>query len=537
RGVKAQERTGAELGDVLQSLGLLSDSDLAQALSELHGCPLVEAASLPDEPLLADELSLSFLKNNDAVVLGFDDQTVQLASANPGNRFLVKAVEVATGRKAELSVARRGDITACLERLFGGAASKLQDVAAEAVPGQIEGDLDEELLRGIASEAPIIRLVSQILSRGVEMGASDIHVEPYRQDLIVRFRIDGILQDVEKPPVRLAPAILSRLKIMAGLDIAERRLAQDGRIQTVLNGQEVDLRVSTVPTLHGESVVLRILRRDAVELTFPALGIAPSTSEAMTATLAGRHGIFLVTGATGSGKTTTLYAALKMLNDQSRKIITVEDPVEYHLDRISQIQVRPEIDLTFARVLRSIVRQDPDVIMIGEMRDRETAEIGVQAALTGHLVLSTLHTNDAVGAITRLLDMGVDDFLLTSTVNGVLSQRLLRRLCDSCKEPYDPSEATLQHFGVKKEDLTGQLYRAVGCKHCQGRGYQGRTGIYEFISMSSTLRDMVLKRAPGGDILAQACREGTRTLKDDGLAKALLGETTLEEVIRVTRSH
>ncbi|MCB1765595.1 MAG: Flp pilus assembly complex ATPase component TadA, partial [Candidatus Competibacteraceae bacterium] len=370
--------------------------------------------------------------------------------------------------------------------------------------------------------------------------ASDIHIEPFENRLKVRYRVDGVLREVESPPSRLSAAVISRIKIMAKLNIAERRLPQDGRIQLRAQGKEIDLRVSTVPTLWGESVVMRILDKASMVLNFEALGFSPRTLKRFLDVLMMPHGIIVVTGPTGSGKTTTLYTALLTLNTPERKILTVEDPVEYQLEGINQIQVKPQINLTFANALRSIVRQDPDVIMIGEMRDLETAGIAVQSALTGHLVLSTLHTNDAAGGVTRLLDMGVDDYLLTSTINGILAQRLVRLLCLHCREPYPAlpelvEEMRLQRFVETEDRGSGiTLYKAVGCEQCGGTGYRGRAAIMEFLIMSDPLRRLVLKHADATVLQAEAQKEGMDTLYEDGLRKVVAGHTTIEEVLRVT---
>jgi len=391
-------------------------------------------------------------------------------------------------------------------------------------------------LKDLASEAPVIRLVNLMIARAVESRASDIHIEPFENRLKIRYRVDGVLREVESPPSRLSAAVISRIKIMAKLNIAERRLPQDGRIQLRAQGKEIDLRVSTVPTLWGESVVMRILDKASVVLDFEILGFSPRTLKRFLDVLNLPHGIILVTGPTGSGKTTTLYTALQTINTPERKILTVEDPVEYQLEGVNQIQVKPQINLTFANALRSIVRQDPDVIMIGEMRDLETAGIAVQSALTGHLVLSTLHTNDAAGSVTRLLDMGVEDYLLTSTINGILAQRLVRMLCTHCRQPYPALPELVDELRLRRfadtPDIT--LYKPVGCEQCGGSGYRGRAAIMEFLVMSDPLRRMVLKHADATELQVQAQKEGMDTMYEDGLRKAVAGQTTIEEVLRVT---
>jgi general secretion pathway protein E len=383
----------------------------------------------------------------------------------------------------------------------------------------------------------VIRVVSLIMERALDARASDIHIEPFESRLIVRFRVDGVMQEVESPPRRLSAAVISRIKIMANLDIAERRLPQDGRIKLRAKNKEIDLRVSTVPTMHGESVVMRVLDKGGVPLNFDTLGFDPATLKLFLDALTQPHGIVLVTGPTGSGKTTTLYTALQLLNKPDVKILTVEDPVEYQMEGVNQIQVKPQIGLTFANALRSIVRQDPDVIMIGEIRDLETAQIAVQSALTGHMVISTLHTNDAPSTVNRLLDMGVEDYLLTSTVNGILAQRLVRSLCRNCCEAYEPLPEVVAEFDLKRYagDAPIVLYRPVGCEACGGTGYSGRLGIMEMLPMTDTIRSLIMRHAVSGEIRRLAIEEGMQTLYEDGLRKVLAGVVTLDEVLRVTR--
>ncbi|MGH6891715.1 MAG: GspE/PulE family protein, partial [Dongiaceae bacterium] len=428
------------------------------------------------------------------------------------------------------------ELEAAIDRLFGrdqAAVAQLVDGAA----GAEDESLDADRLKDLASEAPVIRLVNHLISRAIEQRASDIHVEPFEDRLRVRYRIDGILREVEAPPVRLRAAIVSRLKIMARLNIAERRLPQDGRIKIAVRGIPVDLRVATVPTMHGESVVMRLLNRDAVHLDFAALGIEGRNLEVFLTILKQPHGIVLVTGPTGSGKTTTLYASLVQLNTPERKILSVEDPIEYQLEGINQIQVKPGIGLDFAGVLRSLLRHDPDIMMVGEIRDLETAEIAVQAALTGHLVLSTLHTNSAAASITRLLDMGVREFLLTSTVNGAAAQRLVRTLCRHCRQPFRPLPELIEQLGLARygasPDVT--LYRPAGCVECGGSGYHGRTSIFEVLTVDDEIRRLILRHAETNEMQRAAVGQGMRTMYDDGMTKALAGETTVEEVLKVTR--
>ena len=537
RARRVQEGTGENLDSLLVKLGLVSERDLAEALSTQLKLPLVQPADYPDTPVTNGGVSARFLKESRAIPLFEDEQGLTVAMANPTDDYVLAALRLATGKAVWPRVAMPSEWEAAFERLYGSGRSAMGQIVDSI--GLADNLTDEEQiqhLKDLASEAPVIRLVNLMTARAVESRASDIHIEPFENRLKIRYRVDGVLREVESPPSRLSAAVISRIKIMAKLNIAERRLPQDGRIQLRAQGKEIDLRVSTVPTLYGESVVMRILDKASVVLDFAKLGFSPRTLKRFLDVLHLPHGIILVTGPTGSGKTTTLYTALQTINTPERKILTVEDPVEYQLEGVNQIQVKAQINLTFANALRAIVRQDPDVIMIGEMRDVETAGIAVQSALTGHLVLSTLHTNDAAGSITRLLDMGVEDYLLTSTINGILAQRLVRLLCTQCRQPYPAlpelaDELRLHRFSDTR-DIT--LYKSVGCEQCGGTGYRGRAAIMEFLVMSDPLRRMVLKHADDGELQAAAQKEGMDTMYEDGLRKAVAGLTTIEEVLRVT---
>ena len=438
---------GYDIGPLLVRLGLVSDKDLAAAYAKRYALPVLEDNELLDAPI--DNLSLParFLKTSSIVPISETADQVIFAIANPEDQFPIQAVEMACGKSAVIKLATLTQVERTLDKLYGEGKSAMEDIADDirAEGGGMSED-SVERLRDLAAEAPVIRLVNLIINRAVSVRASDIHIEPFENQLKVRYRIDGMLQEGEAPPVSSTAAVISRVKIMAKLNIAERRLPQDGRIQLRIQGRLIDLRVSTVPTLYGESLVLRILDRSETALDMESLGFDAADIQRFSGILALPHGIILVTGPTGSGKTTTLYAALQTLNIPDRKILTVEDPVEYQLEGINQIQVKPQIGLNFADALRAIVRQDPDIIMIGEMRDLDTARIAVQSALTGHLVLSTLHTNDAGSSITRLLDMGVEDYLLSSTLNGILAQRLVRTLCAACRVPYRPPQTLLNEL-------------------------------------------------------------------------------------------
>jgi general secretion pathway protein E len=538
--LQATSSTREKLGSLLTTLGVVSARDVAQALAEQSGLPFAEVAAFPEMPILEETISSRFLRDARALPIAEDEHSLTLAVADPYDDFSLHSFELVTNRQVRRVVAVGSEVDSAIERLYGNGRTQVAQLGDSNLEAQFEGEAlgaDVQQLKDLASEAPVIRLVSLIMTNALEARASDIHIEPFENRLIVRYRIDGVLHEIESPPKRLAAAVISRVKIMANLDIAERRLPQDGRIRLRIQGKEIDLRVSTVPTMHGESVVMRILDKGGVTLNFDRLGFEPDILERFQHALAQPNGILLVTGPTGSGKTTTLYTALDQLNKPDVKILTVEDPVEYQMPGINQIQVKPQIDLTFANALRSIVRQDPDVIMIGEIRDLETAEIAVQAALTGHLVLSTLHTNDAPASVSRLLDMGVEDYLLTSTLVGVLAQRLVRTLCDHCKEPYRPAPEIVREIGLSRmtDDSAPILYRPKGCSHCSNTGFTGRLCIVEMMPMTENLRRLIMKRSNAGELRAAALAEGMQPMYDNGLRKVLAGVTTIEEVMRATR--
>ncbi len=539
RALRLQQESGEKLGALLVTLGVVAQREIAEALAQQLDLPMMEVGAYPEFPILEERVSLRFLREMRALPVREDDNEVALAMADPTDSYTISALEMVTGRAVRPLVAIPSELESALERLYGSGKSAQSQVIGdvETRVDELDFNADVQQLKDLASEAPVIRLVSLIITNALDMRASDIHVEPFENRLSVRYRVDGVLHDVESPPKRLAAPVISRIKIMANLDIAERRLPQDGRIRLRVQGKEIDLRVSTVPTMHGESVVMRILDKGGVALDFHKLGFAEDTLAAFIEVLQQPHGILLVTGPTGSGKTTTLYTALDRLNQPDVKILTVEDPVEYQMVGINQIQVKPQIDLTFANALRSIVRQDPDVIMIGEIRDLETAQIAVQSALTGHMVLSTLHTNDAASTVNRLLDMGVDDYLLTSTVVGILAQRLVRKLCPHCKEPYHALPEIVEQLGLAKFAPPGDitLYHARGCGQCSQTGYMGRFCILEMLPMSDPLRSLIMKHVNSNDLKAQAQKDGMVSMYEDGMRKALAGDTTFEEVLRVTR--
>lgn len=538
RARRVQQETPERINVILTQLGLVSERDMAEALALYLDLPLVTAADYPTQAILEDQISTKFLKEYRIIPLADTAEGLVLAIADPLDAYAVNAMRLLTGKPVLPRVGVPAEIEAAFERLYGSSKASIENIFEEVTSEEDEGtNEDIERLKDLASEAPVIRMVNMLISRAVEMRASDIHIEPFERKLKVRYRIDGVLREVDAPPSRLRAAVISRVKLMAKLNIAETRLPQDGRIRLVIRGKEIDLRVSTVPSMHGESLVLRVLDKGSVALDFPTLGFEKQLLKSYLDLLDRPHGILLVTGPTGSGKTTTLYTSLLRLNTGERKILTVEDPIEYQLEGINQVQVKPQIGLGFANVLRSFLRQDPDVIMIGEIRDLETAEIAVQAALTGHKVLSTLHTNDAATTITRLLDMGVEDYLLTSTVNGVVAQRLVRTLCGHCREahPVLPEMVEQLQLGRFTSSDPITLYQATGCEHCNGSGYLGRTGLLELLVLSDPIRRLILQRAEAHEIKRAAAEAGMRTMYQDGMYKILAGTTTLEEVLRVTR--
>ncbi|HBD19384.1 MAG TPA: type II secretion system protein GspE [Arenimonas sp.] len=536
RAQRLHAEAGGSLAALLVRLGMVSERDMAEAASEVLGLPLLAAKDCPDAPPPGVQLSLRFLKQQSVCPVGEGEGHVDLLVADPQDPYAAEAVALATGRAVRVNVGLRAEIADLIERYYGSGRSAMGAIVENLGDESAGDEADVEQLRDLASEAPVIRLVNLVIQRAVELRASDIHIEPFENRLKVRYRVDGVLEEAESPPANLTAAVISRIKIMAKLNIAERRLPQDGRIMVRVQGKELDLRVSTVPTAHGESVVMRLLDRESVVLDFKALGFTDEFLADFVKVLEQPHGILLVTGPTGSGKTTTLYAALSQLNTPDVKIITVEDPVEYQIEGINQIQAKPQIGLDFAQALRSIVRQDPDIIMIGEMRDLETSRIAIQSALTGHLVLSTLHTNNAAGGITRMLDMGVEDYLLTSTVNGILAQRLVRRIEPTHAEKYEALPEVIEEFGLRRFQPEGPIYLyRPKPSALTPTGYLGRTTIMEFLVMDDSLRRLVMQHAGMGELEEAARARGMRTMYEDGLLKAMQGLTTLEEVLRVTQ--
>ena len=541
RARRVAAETRGRLDQVLTQLGLISDRGLAEAYTQLIAAPLVKIADYPDAPLFCDRLKPKFLRRARALPIAASVDRAILAMADPLDVFTRNAISAALGRPVGIAVAVPIELEAALDRLYAeleeGADG--EEILDETAPDAEPAEEDAERLKDLASEAPVIRLVNQLIARAVETHASDIHLEPFPDRLRVRYRYDGVLHEVEPPPARLQAAIISRVKIMARLDIAERRLPQDGRIKLTVRGHEIDFRVSTIPSLYGEKVVLRVLDRTAVEFDYEKLGLPPDVREGLERALDLPNGMVLVTGPTGSGKTTTLYTGLLTLNTVARNVVTVEDPIEYQLTGINQIQVKPQIGLNFASLLRSILRQDPDVIMIGEIRDLETVQIAVQAALTGHLVLSTVHTNSAAATLTRLRDMGLEDYLMTATLRAVLAQRLVRRLCPGCKFPEAAPTALIERFDLarlaKEKAIT--LYHPRGCPECRGTGFRGRRAIAELLVPNRAIDRLIFEGADDAAIERAAVEQGMRPIFDSGLLAVLEGDTTIEEVVRCIRSE
>jgi len=536
-----QPATGRRLGEILLEMKALSPELLARALAAQQGLDFLETIPETADGELLALVPIGFAKEYRIFPLAQDGAHLRVAVADPLDGRARNDLAVLSGRRIESAVATPEEILRAINRAFekrsGEAKEMVEEIGGEA-GGALAAGLEPQDLIDVSDEAPIIRFVNSLITQGYKERASDVHIEPFETELVVRYRIDGILYEVLRPPHKAQASIISRIKIMAGLNIAEKRLPQDGRFRVRIAGKDVDVRVSTLPTAFGERVVLRLLDKSASVLSLEEIGMAPETLRQVHGMIHKSHGIFLVTGPTGSGKTTTLYAALTRLNSREKNIITVEDPIEYQLAGVGQIQVNPKIQLTFAAGLRSILRQDPDIIMVGEIRDGETAEIAVQSALTGHMVFSTLHTNDAAGALTRLVEMGIEPFLAASSIVGILAQRLVRTICPHCRESYRPAPELLAETGLAQvlpQDV--DLFRGRGCDQCMGIGYRGRTGIYELLTVDEQVRDLLLQNRDAASIKAAAMKRGMRTLRDAGLAMALAGETSLEEVLRVTQEE
>ena len=540
--LEERQRTGNILGHILVEFGFVAEEEIVNVLAEHLGMRTVSLKSkdIPDEVI--KKIGPTTARAYGVVPLEFDDGSITVALSDPLNIAILDDLRFMLDMPVRGVVASKEEIDAALQRYYGGAGESIQDLLKE-----IEGDLpmrkfDEEkiendvvTLRELASEAPVVKLLNLILIQAIKDRASDIHFEPFEAEFKVRYRVDGILYEMIPPPKHLALALTCRIKVLSNLNIAERRLPQDGRIQLSVLGRNVDIRVSCLPTAFGESVVMRVLDRTVVGLNIEQLGMRADTLKMANELIEKPHGIIIVTGPTGCGKTTSLYAFLKKINRITDKLITTEDPVEYDLEGVVQVAINPRIGLTFGRCLRHILRQDPDKIMVGEVRDFETAEMSIQASLTGHLVLTTLHTNDAPGAITRMVDMGVEPFLITSTLEAILAQRLIRMICPRCKTAYKPSEFVLNELGLTLNDVEGkELYYGKGCHECNDTGYLGRTGIFELLNVNDPIRELIMKRAPTILVREKARENGMRTLREEGILKIFDGITSVEEVARET---
>ena len=529
RSLDEQFNTKERLAKILVRLGYIASENIGSALVPQIGIPpvAIKAENIALKAVSAVHHNLA--ASHRVVPLKLEGRILFIATDDPLNFLASDFFERTTGLDIDMALAQPGDIDKALKELY---SSKQKEKPSSDLT-KISEDIKD--VKG-DDDAPVIRLVNVIIEEALKRRASDIHIEPLENKFRIRYRIDGVLHEIPGPPKRLQGSIISRLKIMAGMDIAEKRLPQDGRIKISLENKELDLRVSSLPAIHGESVVMRILDKTGFMVGLEDMGFLPENKKAFEKLVNLPNGMVLVTGPTGSGKTTTLYATLSHINQKDRKVITIEDPVEYQLDGINQVQVKPQINLTFASGLRSMLRQAPDIIMVGEIRDLETAEIAVQSALTGHLILSTLHTNDAAGAITRLVDMGIKPYLVASTVQCVLAQRLVRTICSSCRESYKPNKEEIEILLLKDEQLKDfELFRGKGCSACNNTGYKGRMGIFELLILNDAVREMVLENAPSTEICKKARQTGMRTLKEDGIEKIKLGYTTIEEVLRVTQ--
>jgi type IV pilus assembly protein PilB len=538
------ERTGKPFSQIIVDFGLMGEDTLLQAVADHLNLEYLDLAQVDMTQTALRTVPSSMARMYGAVPVRTTGNTVTVAVVDPFNPQLVEELAFVLGKDVQLAVAQPKQIQDIIARYYseetGSLKGVLEDMETQlAKSGEsassLKGQVEEATLAEEANKAPIVRFVNLVLFQAVQDRASDIHFEPFEDEFKIRYRVDGALYEMAPPPRHLALPVISRIKVMSNLNIAERRLPQDGRIQLNIAGRPVDLRVSTLPTQYGESVVLRVLDRSVVNLDLESLGMPKDVLERLTELIRLPNGIIIVTGPTGSGKTTTLYSCLKRINTVDLKLLTAEDPVEYDLEGIMQVPVNEGIGMTFARALRSFLRQDPDVIMVGEMRDLETAQISIQASLTGHLVLTTLHTNDAPGAVTRMIDMGVEPFLITSTLEAILAQRLIRTVCKKCRVAYEPTDAVLSSAGLARADIGGRpFYYGKGCAECNETGYRGRKGLYELLPVTEPIRELVNLRAPSGVIRAKALELGMRTLREDGIRNILDGVTTVEEVLKYT---
>jgi len=531
-----QTRSGKPIEDIVANSGTIAMKSVYEMIAQALGTEVVDISKMEFPAELLTMVQPQIARVQGVLPIEFDGHTLRIVVMDPLDFHVADSVRIATRRDIAVYVAPAAVIQTLIERYYGVEVSDIDRVLEE-----IEGNADlkasstDVIDIEKASSAPIVRYVNTVLSQAIQARASDIHFEPFETEFKIRYRVDGALYEMSPPPRSLAAAVTSRIKVMSNLNIAERRVPQDGRIQTTMAGRPVDLRVSTLPTQFGESVVLRVLDRSTVKLDLEALGMPKAIYEYICAVIEKPNGIFIVTGPTGSGKTTTLYAALNRINTTDSKLLTAEEPVEYEIEGIQQVPINEAIGLSFARVLRAFLRQDPDRIMVGETRDLETAQISIQASLTGHLVLTTLHTNDAPSAVARLIDMGVEPFLIASSLEGILAQRLVRRICTNCRTPYEPSESVLRQIGLSVHEVGDKnFYYGTGCDQCNNTGYRGRKGIYELLDITEPIRDLITARAPSVVIRQKAIELGMSTLRADGLRSIFDGETTIEEVLKYT---
>jgi len=529
-------RTGKTIEEVVANSGVIRLTDLYQTIATALGTEMVDVTTMEFPPELLSLVPPQTARMQGVLPLDFDGNILRVAVCNPLDPNVLDNLRFATQKDVMIYVAPAAQIQSIIERYYGSEVSDMESVLASLAGDAVaKVGLGDTIDIESASSAPIVAYVNTVLAQAIQARASDIHFEPFETEFKIRYRVDGALYEMSPPPRSLATAITSRIKVMSNLNIAERRVPQDGRIQTTMSGRQVDLRVSTLPTQFGESIVLRVLDRTTVKLDLAAIGLPTRIYNYICDVIEKPNGIFIVTGPTGSGKTTTLYACLNRINTTDSKLLTAEEPVEYEIEGIQQVPINEAIGLSFARCLRAFLRQDPDRIMVGETRDLETAQIAIQASLTGHLVFTTLHTNDAPGAIARLIDMGVEPFLIASSLEGVLGQRLVRKICATCRTPYEPSETVLRQIGLSVHDIGDKnFYYGTGCEDCNKTGYRGRKGIYELLDITEPIRELIAQRAPSVVIRQKAIEMGMTTLRTDGLRSIFEGETTIEEVLKYT---
>jgi len=542
KAIEQQKNSNESLEKIIIGLGYVTEKEVTEVIGKEMGVPFIDLDEVEIDPELARAIPEHLAQRYKVIPVGQENNKLALAMVDPLNVFAIDDIRLITGFDIEPMIATEESILRAINKQFGvtdlaEVHETVQDIALsdfgdlETLEEEDEIELDK--LKELVDEAPIVRVVNLIITQAINDKASDIHIEPRAKNVCVRYRIDGVLHEVMSPPKHIQAPMVSRIKIMASLDIAERRIPQDGKIHLKHDNKEYDLRVSSLPTTHGEKIVMRILDKSSVMIGLDKLGLMPDTRAIFEDLVFKPYGMLLVTGPTGSGKSTTLYTSLNMLNSPEKNICTVEDPVEYQLGGINQVQINPKAGLNFASALRSFLRQDPDIIMVGEIRDHETAQIAIESALTGHMVLSTLHTNDAPGAITRLIDMGIEPFLVASALVGCIAQRLVRRICPNCREPYSPPEEAVAKFGLNLADTNIVFYHGRGCDHCKGTGYKGRCGIYEMMTINDSIRPLILRNAPTVEVKDAAIENGMVTLQEDGLRKVLEGTTTIEECLRV----